>query len=168
MSPQDKLKLFILKPEGKISRRELLKLAVPLGKVDIDGSRCTGCGLCALECPTGALVTSQGEDDDYQLLFRYGSCVACGQCVEVCPEECLHLERTLELDRINQPAKVLFEDRIARCSQCGSPIGTKAMIERLQAKVVAAGGASPSYFELCPTCKIKAQFNPRVDDGCIA
>ena len=108
-----------------------IEMAVPLGKVEIDGSRCTGCGLCALECPTGALATSHGEDDGYQLLFRHGSCVACGQCVEICPEECLHLERTLELDRINQPAKVLFEDRIARCSQCSNPIGTEAMIDKL-------------------------------------
>jgi len=142
--------------EGKISRRELLKLAAPLGKVEIDRAQCTGCGLCALECPTEALTALVGEDDIYQLLFKHTSCVACRQCIEICPEKCLHLERTLELDRINQPAAVLFEDRIVRCRECGSPIGTEAMINKLRERLPAATG--PSQFELCPDCKTKVSL----------
>jgi len=146
------------KTKDKISRRELLKLAAPLGKVEIDSARCTGCGLCVLYCPTGALVASSGEDDSYQLLFKHSLCVACGYCVDVCPEKCLSLERTLELDRINRPAVVLFADRIARCKECGCPIGTEAMIDKLRTKVLTAGGAVSSQLELCPDCKIKAHL----------
>lgn len=156
----DRLKVRFRKPEGKISRRELFKLVSPFGKVTLDGSKCTGCGLCALDCPTRALTVSSSEETDvYQLLFKYGLCVACGQCVEVCPEQCLHLERTLELDRLNSPATVLFEDEIARCGECGSVIGSRAMIDRLQVKLVAAGDTLTSQLELCPACKIKAQFS---------
>ncbi len=156
---QDRLKVHSLRPEGKISRRELLKLVSPLGKVALDGSKCTGCGLCALDCPTRALtVSSSRETDVYQLLFKHSLCIACGQCVEVCPEQCLHLERTLELDSLNNPPVVLFEDEIVRCRACGNPISSKTMIKRLQAKLPAEVGSLDSHLELCPECKVK-QFS---------
>lgn len=150
------LKLHFRRPEGKISRRELLKLASPLGKVTLDGSRCTGCGLCADDCPTrGLTVSANGENDVYQLLFKHSLCIACGQCIELCPEQCLCLERTLELDSLSNPPVVLFEDSIARCGECGNPIGSKAMIEKLQAKLPAGRDSLTAHFELCPECKVK-------------
>jgi len=153
---QDKPEAYVSGSEGKVSRRELLKMVSPFGKVTLDSSKCTGCGLCVLDCPTRALtVSSSGEDDVYQLLFKYGLCVACGQCVEVCPEQCLHLERILELDRLNSPATVLFEDEIVRCSECGSPIAPRAMINSIKAKIPTTGQFPSSQFELCPACKIK-------------
>jgi len=130
---------------------------VPFGRVELDGSQCTGCGLCVLDCPTGALTASSGEES-YRLLFRHDLCVACGRCIEVCPERCLGLERILELDRIDGAAAVLFEDEIARCRQCGSIIGSRAMIERLRAKISTSGRSVAAQFELCPTCKVK-QFS---------
>ncbi len=156
----DGLKVHSLSTEGKVSRRELLKLASPLGKVELDGLKCTGCGLCALDCPTGALaISSSDETDAYQLLFKHNLCIACAKCVEVCPEQCLHLERTLEPDRISAPATVLFEDEIARCPECGSPVGSRAMINNIRDKVLVTGHLSPFQFELCPACKIKTQLN---------
>jgi len=157
---QAKLKLHSLKPGGEISRRELLKLASPFGKVELDGSQCTGCGLCALDCPTGALtVSTSGETEAYQLLFKHNLCLACAKCIEVCPEQCLHLERTLEVDKFNRPATVLFEDTIVMCSECGRPVGSRAMIDNIKAKLSAVGQAFPSQFELCPMCKVKSQFS---------
>ena len=160
---QDRLKVRPLMPDGEISRRELLKRASPLGKVTLDGSKCTGCSLCAFDCPTEALAVSSSEATDvYQLLFKHNHCIACGQCVEVCPEQCLHLERTLELDRLNNPAAVLFEDRIARCRECGSIIGSRAMIDSLQTKVPAGGESFTSQLDLCPMCKVKQLSTRRV------
>jgi len=135
--------------------------SVPFGKVELDDSQCTGCSLCALDCATGALTVSSSENtDSYQLLFKHDYCVACGRCIEACPEKCLRLERILELDRINSPPTVLFEDRIVRCYQCGGTVAPKAMIDRLQAKLHAAGDSFPSQLELCPECRIKSQFGP--------
>jgi len=155
---QGKLKGDFVKPEGEISRRELLKRLSPFGKVEFDSSQCTGCGLCALECATGALTVSSSEETAaFQLLFKHGYCVACSRCVEICPEKCLYMKRVLELDKMDSQS-VLFEDTIVRCSGCGSPIGPKTMIDKLQARVVAAGQSFPFQFELCPTCKVQAQF----------
>lgn len=147
------------RPEGEISRRELFKMAVPFGKVEIDNTCCTGCGLCTLDCPTGALAILQGEADAYRLVFKNSTCVACGSCVKVCPEKCLTMEHTLELERINQPVKVLFEDVIVRCSQCGSPVSSKAMLDKLRERLPDVSRRLPSGFELCPACKIKANFS---------
>ena len=139
--------------------------AVPFGKVELDSPQCTGCSLCALDCPTGALVVSSSEETGtYQLLFKHDVCVACGRCVEACPEKCLRLEPVLELDRMDKPV-VVFEDRVVRCCQCDSPIGPRAMIDKLQAKVLAAGQSFSTQFELCPMCKTKLQLSPTRADA---
>jgi len=156
---QSKLKGDSVKPEGGISRRELLKRLSPFGKVRLATSQCTGCGLCALECPTGALTVSLSDETDaFQLLFKHGDCVACSCCVEICPEKCLQMERVLDVGKMDSQS-VLFEDEIVRCSGCGSPIGPKTMIDKLRARVVAVGQPFPFQFELCPTCKVQAQFS---------
>ncbi len=148
-----------VKHEREISRRELLRRLSPLGKVKLDSSRCTGCGLCAAECPTEALLVSSSEETNtYQLLFKHSLCVACGRCIQVCPEQCLRLERGLELDKIDNPVS-LFEDEIARCAKCGKPIGPRAMVNKIKAKVLATGHSSSSQFELCSECKVKVQIS---------
>ena len=148
-----------LKPESEISRRELLQRLSPLGKVELDSSRCTGCGLCAVECPTEALLISLNEETDaFQLLFKHGNCVACGLCIGICPENCLCLERILELDKVGSQS-VLFEDKLVRCSGCGYPLGPKSMVDKIQARVMAAGQTLPLQLELCPDCKVRAQFS---------
>lgn len=147
------------KDTGKeISRRELLKMAMPFGTVEMAGTGCTGCGLCALDCPTEALfISSNEETETFQLLFKNYACISCRKCIDVCPEQCLRLERGLETDSIGSPAAVLFEDELCRCSECGSPIGPRPMINSVRAKLLAAGQPAPQL-ELCSECRMKAQF----------
>jgi ferredoxin len=148
-----------LTSESEISRRDLLMRLSPLGSVKLDTSRCTGCGLCAAECPTGALAITAGEEaDSFQLVFQHGICMACGQCVEICPEDCLAVERVLEMERI-ESRLVLFKDTLARCAGCGSPLGPESMIDRMRARLTAAGQAFSTRFDLCPDCKVKAQLS---------
>jgi len=162
-SQQDRIKKLHLRLEGKISRRQLLTMASPLGKVTLDTATCTGCGLCALECPSGALTASTNRETEvYQLLFRHNLCIACGQCVEVCPEQCLRLERTLELDRLGQPAVVLSEDSLGRCAQCGAPTAPRSMLANLGARIRGRGGPV-AQLDLCSTCRLKGVVDNMVN-----
>ena len=132
----------------EMSRREMLEKLSPLGRVELDTAKCTGCGLCAGACPSGALAVSVGEAGGFRLLFKYGVCVACGQCVEICPEKALRLERTLEPEKIGSES-VMFEDEIIRCSGCGAPVGPRRMVEKIRARVVTTRS------ELCIACKAR-------------
>jgi len=145
---------------GHLPDRTVSTGIVPFGKVELDSSQCTGCGLCALSCTTGALAISQDEEGaTYQLLFRHDSCVACGKCVESCPETCLRLDQVLALAALGSPPEVLFEDRLVRCQRCGKPIASGAMLDRLQARVSGVAGALDLTSDICPVCAITDQFN---------
>jgi ferredoxin len=142
----------------KMSRREFLKI-IRLNKHGmpiIDKEKCTGCGLCAIDCPTKALTLFQNsERDTYQLLFREEACDACGICEKSCPEHCLQLtEQKSEQDRIVKGAKVIFEDKISRCVECCTPLFPQAMIKKLESKIFNTGKTVWS-FNLCPSCRMK-------------
>lgn len=146
--------------KGRVSRREFLKI-IRLknhGRPLIDKEKCTGCGLCAIDCPTEALTISQNSERDlYQLLFREEACNACGVCEKSCPENCLQLvEKEPQRDGTEKEAKVIFEDTISRCIECGIPLFPLAMVNHLKSKIFASGGI-PFPFDVCPSCRIKIQ-----------
>ena len=153
-----------LNPSGsknRISRREFLKGIRPKGDGSpiIDKEKCTGCGLCVADCPTGALTILEREkEDSYQIIFTQDLCNSCANCEKGCPEKCLHLERGLEPDKIGKAAKVIFKDNVSRCSGCGVVLFPQAMLNHLRLRVSAGIGDLSWPFDLCPTCRMKTQF----------
>jgi len=147
--------------KDRMSRREFLRIPRPknVGIPIIDKEKCTGCGLCTIDCPTKALTISQnGERDTYQLLFLKEACHTCGICEKSCPENCLQLvEQGLEQDRMGRETKVIFEDKISKCTECGIPLFPQAMVKKLESKIFTTGKPIWS-FNLCPSCRIKTQF----------
>jgi ferredoxin len=147
------------KGQKKLSRRELLAKLSPLGRVEQDTAKCTGCGLCARECPTGALeALTDAEAGTFRLLFKHGVCVACGGCVKICPERALTVERGLEPESLGR-VTILFEDELIKCSECGAPVGPRRMVEKMRARVKTVRS------ELCIACKSQSWYSLVKDNG---
>ncbi len=153
--------LHALGSKDRISRREFLKIirlkkhGMPL----VDKEKCTGCGLCTIDCPTKALTISQNsERDTYQLLFREDACDACGVCEKSCPENCFQwVETEPEKNQTGKSANTIFEDEICRCMECGIPLFPRSMVRKLESKIL-MNRETTWPFNLCPSCRMKTQF----------
>jgi ferredoxin len=155
------MKLETSGSKDRMSRREFLKgfRLKNDGILLIDKEKCTGCGLCAIDCPTKALaIRPSSEKDSYQLLFRREACNACGLCEKSCPEHCLQfIDREVEKDETGNETKVIFEDNLSRCIQCGIPLFPRSMVRKLEAKIFTNQG--PTWeLNLCPSCRTTAPF----------
>jgi NADH-quinone oxidoreductase subunit I len=61
--------------------------------------KCTGCGICAINCPNGTLkVTVKKEVDEAtgkekrvldNYMYDLGACIFCSRCVQTCPCEAI-------------------------------------------------------------------------------
>jgi len=56
--------------------------------INIDESKCTGCGLCVPSCPEGALQIIDGKARLISDLF----CDGLGACIGECPEGAITIE----------------------------------------------------------------------------
>ena len=55
--------------------------------IKVDQNKCTGCGVCAEVCPSGAIIVDEVAKIDA------GLCRDCGLCIDECPVEALSMER---------------------------------------------------------------------------
>lgn len=56
-------------------------------------ARCTGCGMCARDCPAGAIELIAIDKTKKRFVLRYhvDRCTFCAQCVRTCNFDCLEL-----------------------------------------------------------------------------
>jgi ferredoxin len=134
-------------PQGELSTGD-----VPFGNLRINQEECTGCGVCAVECPHGALFFEIKENNIRNLLFRHELCRGCGLCVNICPQACLQMERVLQFDKLGQKPEVLFEDEELSCRICGQPFASSSMICSIRTKLEESDFSSESI-EICGGCK---------------
>jgi ferredoxin len=130
---------------GNIARRhgrDLPGKAVP----QISLGDCSGHGICAKVCPTGALQRVEGESAA-ELKFFAARCIACGQCAITCPDKAIRVSPTGGTAVV----EVLARWRANTCSEC-------------QEMFYGSGG------DVCPVCTKKQQvmqgmaalFKPRI------
>ncbi|MBN2303968.1 MAG: 4Fe-4S binding protein [Anaerolineae bacterium] len=62
-------------------------------KLHWDLTNCTGCGLCAKDCPSDAIDVIVLDKKARKFVFRYhvDRCTFCSQCVMSCPKKCLEM-----------------------------------------------------------------------------
>lgn len=94
---------------------------IPFASVQVDAAHCSGCGLCARFCPTGALDFATDEES-FRLQFRPAICLDCNICVVACPEDAVRMGETLNpSDLTAQVSALLAEGALTRCVDCGAP-----------------------------------------------
>lgn len=66
---------------------------IPDFKALVDFEGCVACGLCADQCPEGAIVIDKTAHVDPRW------CTGCGQCIDECPQGALSLGPTWNIER---------------------------------------------------------------------
>ncbi|MBN2385681.1 MAG: 4Fe-4S binding protein [Anaerolineales bacterium] len=66
------------------------------GRLEWDPAACTGCGLCAMDCPASALAVAVLDRKARRFVLQYhlDRCIFCGQCVVSCRQGCLRMTGT--------------------------------------------------------------------------
>ena len=72
-----------------------------------DMTRCTGCRLCYLDCPSGAIeINGKGLKAEFK--HHLDRCLFCGQCEEVCPVNAITMTTEYELASFKR-SEMIFE-----------------------------------------------------------
>ncbi len=136
-----------------------LPASAPLGRIVLDGARCTLCLACVGACPTGAIG---GGDDGLRLTFTEPLCVQCGLCRVTCPENAIGVEPRLFSGGDSQRPLTLKVEPPFLCIRCGNPFGARATIERLAERLqdhpMFAPGRRRDLLKMCAECRAALQF----------
>jgi formate hydrogenlyase subunit 6/NADH:ubiquinone oxidoreductase subunit I len=62
--------------------------------LQLDTEKCTGCGLCVMDCPAGAIEVDIIDRKEKRFTFTYhvDQCIFCGQCVATCHQDSLSMD----------------------------------------------------------------------------
>lgn len=133
----------------------------PFGEIVVDGEKCTLCMACAGVCPAAAV---RAGNDAPRLSFVELNCLQCGLCEKACPEDAIRLRpRMLFSSDARQWLRVLNEDRVIKCLQCGKPFASARIIERIEEKLKAhwmfRSDAERRRLRLCEDCRVVDMFD---------
>lgn len=127
----------------------------PFGTLSIDTQKCTLCMACVGACPSKAL---QDNPELPQLRFIENNCVQCGICVDTCPEKALGKSARLLLTPLAKQPRVLNEAQPFHCVRCGTPFGTRAMVDsmikRLSGHSLFSDAKAQRRLQMCGDCRV--------------
>lgn len=116
----------------------------PLGAPRV-ATGCTGCGVCARNCPSGALSLTSGQGVT-ELVLDPGACTGCGACVETCPEDVVEVIRGVDLGLLARGCVPIARVEAVACADCGEnvlPLPAAAHLTSLPAGLAGR----------CPRCR---------------
>lgn len=82
---------------------------------------CLGCGLCADNCPTGAITFPWGKAE-----INQGRCNSCYQCIQVCPSGAINEKVMVPIGELRIVVEDLHkktDDIIARIDKLTRKVG---------------------------------------------
>ena len=130
------------------------------GEIVVDGKDCTLCMSCVSSCPQGALLSSEGLP---QLNFIESNCVQCGICANTCPESAITLNPRFIYDKeLGNSPRLLNEDEVVACVQCGKPFIGAQMLASMFEKVSdhpMFQGSQRALLQMCGDCRVIALHN---------
>lgn len=126
------------------------------GQPELDIDKCTGCGSCAMACPTRC-IEIHDEGDERRTVYCLDRCSYCGRCEEVCPEDAIELSEQFELatDDIDD-IRITTHHELVRCAECDRVVGTRREIENLASDLAEETQLRPeqlTWLTLCIECK---------------
>lgn len=67
------------------------------GCLDWNPEKCTGCGMCAMDCPANAIemIVIDKKTRRFVLQYHIDRCTFCAQCVHSCMHGCLEMRSDL-------------------------------------------------------------------------
>lgn len=63
----------------------MLRYIADVVTLQLDGPKCTGCGMCAIVCPHGLFILESGQ----ARITDRDLCIECGACARNCPAEAI-------------------------------------------------------------------------------
>ena len=108
----------------------------PLGDVEVDIGRCSGCQCCTEACPSSALSVGGGGATARGLIFDPSACSGCAACAKGCPERAISVARAVSsavltgrkrvIARISGPAPARMP-AAELCRLCGGPLPSSSV-----------------------------------------
>ncbi len=121
---------------------------------------CVGCGLCEIACAEVGIRALKMEHSLPGRLaytdFRHPAelCIGCGACVQVCPHDSIRLIDEAGVRRIEITGTVVSENRLVKCTRCGTEYATEAFIFHFEKKLPESLKDAPAR-QICPDCARK-------------
>jgi ferredoxin len=135
--------LHVLSAEAMI-----LMVVILFCKTRFNILKCTGCAACELSCPT---ETIESNDLGKFRFFSYShyQCIACGNCVKICPMNAAELKHNISIKDFFQiiSKQELLSVELKECDRCGTFFAPEPVLAVVHQTV------NDSYAHFCPNCR---------------
>lgn len=139
-------------PEEKLPMTERFRG----GHLLVDGYKCIGCQLCAIQCPNKALkLTVVTDENKKRHIQRYvhhmGRCMYCDLCIEGCPVKAISWDK-------NYAISTWFKDDLEHdCLKDPMPVITPAAPPAAKPPAVKQPAAATSEAKAAPAGKVEVK-----------
>jgi formate hydrogenlyase subunit 6/NADH:ubiquinone oxidoreductase subunit I len=98
--------LFSRPPTSRYPAEPAKRFELTRGHLAFEPEKCRVCRVCMLRCPTQAILVDR-ENRTWEC--NHFRCITCGNCVELCPADCLHLEPAYRSPEVETTGKEFHE-----------------------------------------------------------